>query len=62
MKKIDFKKQTAEDLKKLIKESEKKLQEIAFNTSGTVEKSFKDKRNLRKTIAMAKTYLSAVKQ
>lgn len=62
MKKIDFKKESVEELKKLVKESQDKLREIAFNTSGTVEKSSKDKRNLRKTIARAKTELNAKKK
>jgi len=61
MKKIDIKTKTAKELLKLIQESEVRLREIAFSTSGAGEKSFVEKRNLKKTIARSKTHLSTLK-
>lgn len=60
MKKIDLKNQSALELQKTIKESEAKIREIAFSTSGAGEKNFEEKRGLRKTIARAKTQLTSL--
>ncbi|MBP7846363.1 MAG: hypothetical protein KA007_02890 [Candidatus Pacebacteria bacterium] len=60
MKKIDLKTKSALELQKLIKESELRLREIAFSTSGAGEKSFVEKRNLKKTIARSKTQLASL--
>lgn len=60
MKKIDLKTKSALELQKLIKESEVRLREIAFSTSGAGEKSFVEKRNLKKTIARSKTQLASL--
>ncbi|HRH30516.1 MAG TPA: hypothetical protein PK886_00400 [Candidatus Paceibacterota bacterium] len=60
MKKIDLKTKSALELQKLIKDSEVRLREIAFSTSGAGEKSFVEKRNLKKTIARSKTQLASL--
>lgn len=60
MKKTDLKTKSALELQKLIKESEVRLREIAFSTSGAGEKSFVEKRNLKKTIARSKTQIASL--
>lgn len=52
---MDFKKQTTEELRRLVSENREKLQAFRFAMSGGKTKNVKEGRNLRKEIARALT-------
>lgn len=56
--KIDFSKKSEKELLKVIQESKQKLQDGAFNLSGTTNKDSFQRRKLRKDIARALTFLN----
>lgn len=58
MKTKDIRKKSTEDLKKLVKDSEVELREFRFGMAGAGKKNVKQAKDLKKTIAQAKTILS----
>ena len=60
MKKKDLSKKSDKDLLKIVTEGKKKLQDGAFNLSGTTTKDSFERRKIRKDIARALTALNNI--
>jgi len=60
MKKVSMKGKLKVDLDKLLKENQKKLENIVFASTGARAKNVHEQSEIRKTIARIKTELSAI--